>query len=200
MWNVIPRNWLGNARVSRSTVPEIVLVGVGAISEELALRCKAFKMTVLGVSASRHEAAGFDRIYLREDLLTAAAQGDFLVVLVPYEPSTHHLIDRRVLDAMPAHARLLNIARGPVIDEAALIAALRDKRIAGAGLDVFCTEPLPPDSPLWTLPNVIITPRIGGMSDSYAEQVLPLLMANVRAYAARNHNAMRNIVHLSSRS
>lgn len=172
----------------------IVLLGIGAIAEQLALRCQAFGMRVVGVSSARAEAPGFDAILPRERLLEAAAMADMLVVLVPLTPATRHMVDRDVLAAMPRHAILINLARGPVVDEAALIDALRGRRIAGAGLDVFEVEPLPPDNPLWAMPNVIVTPRIGGMSDVYAQQVLPLLEDNLGAFLAGDLAALRNHV------
>jgi phosphoglycerate dehydrogenase-like enzyme len=173
----------------------VVIVGVGSISEALALRCKAFGLRVVGISA-RRQADGFDELHTREHLHEIAARADFLVLLTPYTPETHHMIDAAVLSAMPKSGYLINIARGKIVDEGALIDALRSGRIAGAALDVFETEPLPKSSPLWTFDNVIVTPRIGGMSDIYAEQVMPLLMHNLHAYLAGDYAAMRNRVEL----
>lgn len=171
-----------------------VLVGVGAISEDVAVRCKAFGMTTLGVSDSRTQARGFDRIVSRARLQEAAAQADFLILLVPYSPQTHHMIDGTVLSAMKPSAILINIARGNVVDESALIRQLQAGKIAGAGLDVYAEEPPCPDNPLWGMDNVIMTPRIGGMSDIYAQQALPLLVDNLRAYLEGREGDMRNIV------
>jgi D-2-hydroxyacid dehydrogenase (NADP+) len=172
----------------------VVIVGVGAIAEELALRCRALGMRVEGVSSARRSARGFDAIHPRRELRSAAACADFLVALVPYEPATHHLIDRAVLEAMPRTGRFINIARGRVVDEKALIEVLQRGLIAGAGLDVFSVEPLDRDSPLWQMPNVLITPRIGGMSDIYAQQLLPLLIENLASYLAGNLSGLRNVV------
>lgn len=171
-----------------------VIVGVGATSEQLALRCKAFGMTVFGVSSSRREVLHFDEIFPRTHLRDAAARADFLIVLAPSNADTRHLVGRDVLTSMRASAFLINIARGELVDTAALIDVLREKRIAGAGLDVFETTPLPPSSPLWTMDNVIVTPHVGGMSDIYAEQVLPILIENLSAYAAGHHDALRFVV------
>jgi phosphoglycerate dehydrogenase-like enzyme len=171
----------------------VVIVGVGIISEELARRCKAFGMRVVGVS-SRASADGFDAMVPRDRLEEAAGQADFLIAIVPYTRDTHHLISASVLDAMPRHGVFINIARGPVVDEDALIERLRDGRIAGAGLDTFVEEPLPATSPLWSLDNVIITPHVGGMSDIYAEQILPLLVHNVRAFKEGRMHDLRNLV------
>ena len=170
------------------------IVGVGAISEVLARRCRAFGMRVLGVSDSRSAVEGFDTIHPRRELAAVAAASDFLVLLVPYGPETHHLIDADILAAMRPDAYLVNIARGGVVDETALVAALGDRRIGGAALDVFTEEPLPAASPLWALPNVILTPHVGGMSDRYAEQLLPLLRHNVGAWLRGRLGELRNVV------
>ena len=174
-----------------------VIVGIGAISEALAARCKPFGLKTVGIT-QRAAVEHFDELYPRTRLHEAAARADFLVLLVPYSPETHHLIDASVLEAMKPTAYLINVARGNVIDESALIEALRMRRIAGAGLDVFAQEPLPHTSPLWTLDNVILTPHVGGMSDVYAEQIVPLLAHNLRAFAAGDRAAMLNRVELKA--
>jgi D-2-hydroxyacid dehydrogenase (NADP+) len=171
-----------------------VIVGVGAIAEELAKRCQVFGMRVVGVSGGRSEAPHFDAILPRARLNEAAAQADFLIVLVPQTRETTNLIGASVFDAMKPTGVLINIARGGVVDEAALIAALRAGKIAGAGLDVFKTEPLPKDSPLWDMPNVFITSHVGGMANTYGEQVMPLLINNLRAFTNGQQDKMRFIV------
>jgi D-2-hydroxyacid dehydrogenase (NADP+) len=158
-----------------------VIVGVGRIAQDLARRCKVFGMTVVGVS-SRASAEGFDAMYPRAQLADAAGQADFLIVLAPLTKENRHLIDAAAIDAMKPDGVLINIARGGVVDEDALLKALLAGRIAGAGLDVFQKEPLPLDSPLWDTPNVIITSHVGGMSEEYADQVMPLLIDNLRAF------------------
>jgi len=174
----------------------VVLLGVGLIAEELAERCRAFGMKVIGISSARTSAPGFDAIHPRQRLRETAGEADFLVILVPYAKETHHLVDGSVLDAMKPTGVLINLARGDIVDEDALTRALAAGRIAGAGLDVFHQEPLPPVSPLWDLPNVIITSHVGGMSDIYAEQVLPLLIENLRAFVAGAPERMRYIVRM----
>jgi len=171
-----------------------VLLGVGAIAEELARRCQVFGMRVLGVSGGRTSAPGFDAIHPREQISQAAALADFLIILAPYTRENHHLVDAKVIDAMPPHSVLINIARGGVLDEEALRRALLEGRIAGAGLDVFQTEPLPPASPLWDTPNVLITSHVGGVAENYAEQVMPLLVDNLRAFMAGEIDRMSYIV------
>ena len=119
---------------------------------------------------------------------------DFVITLVPLDDTTRHMIDAAALAAMKPAAFLINLARGDVIDEAALIAALQTGRIAGAGLDVFSVEPPKPDNPLWDMPNVMLTPRIGGMSDIYAEQILPVVVHNLRALIENRIGDIRNLV------
>jgi phosphoglycerate dehydrogenase-like enzyme len=170
----------------------IGIVGVGAIALELATRCKTFGMHVIGISDGVRQAENFDEIQPRAGLANIAGRVDILLLLVPYKPDTHHLIDAGVLNALRPEAFLVNLARGPVVDEAALIEALRARRFAGAALDVFETEPLPEHNPLWSLPNVIVTPHIGGLSATYGAQNVPILVENFRAWTTGNVTAMRN--------
>jgi D-2-hydroxyacid dehydrogenase (NADP+) len=172
------------------------IVGVGAISEALALRCKAFGMNVVGVSSHRKTAPGFDAVAPREALVEVAKAADFLIALVPYSEETHHLIDRKVLAALKRDAAFINIARGKVVDEEALVEALSEKRIRGAGLDVFETEPPTPDHPLWRCESAIMTPRIGGMSDVYAQQASAMLAENLNLFASGEFERMRNRVEI----
>ncbi len=171
-----------------------VIVGVGAIAEALAPRCKAFGMTVHGVSGSPRSIAGFDHVHARSQLAQAAALADFLILIVPLSAETENLIDARIIGAMKPSAYLVNAARGGVLDETALLTALRTKRIAGAGLDVFRQQPLPPDSPLWREPAVIVTPLVGGMSDIYLQQAFPTVEANLRCFTEGRLADMHNIV------
>ena len=173
-WRQEPQRILVGARV--------VIVGVGGIAEALARRCAVFDMHVTGVSGSRTEAPDFDRILPMERLNEAAAGADYFIVLTPYTERTHHLVSREVLAALPRSAVLINIARGPVVDEAALIEALSEKRIAGAGLDVFDQEPLPPDHPFWHMPNVMVTPHIGGWNTRLVEQLAPVVANNINRW------------------
>ncbi|MBT0956637.1 D-2-hydroxyacid dehydrogenase [Alphaproteobacteria bacterium KMM 3653] len=162
----------------------VAVVGVGAIAEDLTKRANAFGMTVTGVSNGREEVPGFAKIFKRAELTRAAAEADFLVVLLPYDAGSHHIINAEVFAAMKPEAKLINISRGGCVDELALRRALESGQIAGAGLDVFASEPLDPSDPIWSAPNVLITPHIGGMSDIYKQQALPLIAQNLNAYAS----------------
>jgi len=172
----------------------IVIVGVGAIAEVLAPRCKAFGMTVHGISNSSRRPAGFDEILPRGELQRGAAAADFLVLIVPHSAQTENLIDAAVLSRMKPSAYLINVARGGVLDEDALLAALRERRLAGAALDVFRERPLPADHPLWSEEKIIITPHIGGMSDVYLDQAYLIVRDNIQRFLAGDLTGMKNIV------
>lgn len=172
----------------------IVIVGLGILAEHLAARCKLFGMKVLGVSSGRKHAPDFDEVFSRAELRQAAQRADFLMLLVPYSKDTHHLVNAEVLAAMKPGAFLINLARGGVLDEAAFIAHMKAGKIAGAALDVFSTHPLPPQSPLWHLPNVIISPNVGGFSDKFVEQTLAVVTPNLRAFMENRQKDLRNIV------
>ena len=170
----------------------VVITGLGLIAEALAPRCKAFGMTVLGVSATPRDVASFDQVVAYSQFADAAARADFLVVLTPYSPAMDNLINAKILAAMKPSAYLLNLARGGLCDEAALLDALRHKRIAGAGLDVFRTEPLPKDSPFWDLNNVLITAHCSGSSDDNLAMTWPILETNVRCFLDGRPHQMMN--------
>ena len=172
----------------------IVIVGMGLLAEHLAERCKLFGMAVIGVSSGRTGAAHFDEVHPRSELKKLASRADFLMLLVPYSPETHHLISRDVIAAMKPTAFLINLARGGVLDETALIEHLQAGKIAGASIDVFSKMPLPPDNPLWRMSNVIITPNIGGRSDNFLEQTLSVLEPNLQAFIDGRTRDMRNII------
>ncbi len=183
-WRISPPHLLAGAHA--------VIVGVGRIAEVLARRCQAFDMRVTGVSGSRQEAPGFNQVVPLDRLTATAGGADYLIVLAPYSPRNHHLVSRAVIAALPSTAVLINIARGPVVDEAALIEALLEKRIAGAGLDVFVQEPLPPDHPFWRMPNVIVTPHIGGWSTRLVEQTAPVIAENLGRWFASPRRPLIN--------
>jgi D-2-hydroxyacid dehydrogenase (NADP+) len=169
------------------------ILGVGSIAETLAPACRALGMTVVGISSGRQQAPGFDRIVPREQLLEAVAGFDYFLLLVPYSEQTHHLVDARVLAAMKPNAFLVNIARGGVLDEDALLTVLRERRIAGAALDVFRQEPLPPGHPFWDLDNLIITCHQGVVHEDVARINVPIICDNLRAFLAQDWPAMRHV-------
>ncbi len=170
------------------------ILGVGTIAEALALRCKALGMTVVGISSVKRDVPGFDQIYRREDLISAVSSFDFFVVLTPYSSATRNIVDAAVFSAMKSSSYFINLARGGVVDEAALIQALERSQIAGAALDVFNQEPLPEQHPLWEMKNVILTPHLAGFYDGYAARALPVIEENIRRFLAGDIANMINVV------
>ena len=141
------------------------ILGIGVIAEALAPKCRAFGMKVVGLTSVKRNVPGFDSVHGMDKLHDVLPHLDYLVLLTPYSATTHHMIDARVFAAMKPTSYLINVARGGVVDEEAMIVALHEKQFAGAALDVFEHEPLPSDHPLWTFPNVIITTHQGGFCD-----------------------------------
>jgi D-2-hydroxyacid dehydrogenase (NADP+) len=170
------------------------IVGIGAVGEHLAPVCKALGMSVVGISRTQRVVAGIDSMVTRDQLAQAAAEVDYLILTVPLDTTSEHLVDKHVLAAMRPTAYLINLARGRVVDTAALIDALRRRAIAGAGLDAFEDEPLPATSPLWQIDNVVITGHMGGRSDRYVERALTILEPNLRHWQASEREKMRNVV------
>jgi|TARA_B100000315_G_scaffold258552_1_gene311128 phosphoglycerate dehydrogenase-like enzyme len=174
----------------------IGLLGVGLIAEVLAKRCKAFDMKVVGISGTLRDVEYIDEMRSRDDLLSAVSDLDYLIVLAPLTPENENLVDAAVLNAMKPSAYLINIARGGVVDDEAIIEALNSGSIAGAGLDAFEQEPLPPDHPFWDVENLIITPHMAGMSEAYVRQAMPIIETNLRAYIEGKPEDMVNLVEL----
>jgi len=170
------------------------IFGVGAIARSLAPKCKSFGMRVVGITSSVRSMEGFDRMVHRDEIGTAVRELDFLVLLTPYTAETRGIVGEKVIGAMKPSAFLVNLARGGIVDEDALVSALREGRLAGAALDVFATEPLPEDHPLWSMDNVIVTPHLGGFHDQYAEEALPTVVENFRKFLAGELDNMKNVV------
>lgn len=156
------------------------IVGTGLIAAALAPRCQAMGMRVVGISRTPRTAVDFDEMIALADLPTRAGAFDFLVLLIPYAADTRHVIDDNVFRAMKPTSYLVNLARGGVLDEDALMRALAAGTIAGAALDVMQQEPLPPDHPLWRMANVIVTPHIGGYYDTYLEDAAEQVSVNLQ--------------------
>ena len=170
------------------------ILGVGLIAEYLAPICKLFGMTVIGISGSPRETKGFDRMVHRNDLLKIAGELDYLVALAPLTPETRGIVGDKLLAAMKPTAYLVNVARGGVVDEKALIKALDAGTIAGAALDVFSQEPLPADDPIWRAKNVTIFPHLGGYSLGYEDRAMPTIAGNMAKFLGNDLKNMINIV------
>ncbi|OGA95568.1 MAG: hypothetical protein A3G27_13325 [Betaproteobacteria bacterium RIFCSPLOWO2_12_FULL_66_14] len=172
----------------------VAILGVGIVGADLAARCKACGMQVIGVTRTIRAMDNFDRMVTYAELEQAARAADFLVVIAPHSAQTDKIVSARVLAAMKRSAFLINISRGGVCDEDALAQALRDKRIAGAGLDVFETEPLPADHPFWRMERVMVTPHMGGSSDFAPGLQMEILEHNLRCFLEGRLSDMVNIV------
>ncbi|MFZ5824191.1 MAG: D-2-hydroxyacid dehydrogenase [Bacillota bacterium] len=158
------------------------ILGLGSIGLDTARRARAMGMQVIGIERpGRERPPEVDRLVA--DRLALAAASDYLLVATPLTPETRHLVDEAVLGAMKPGAYLINVSRGQTVDEQALIRAIQEGRIAGAGLDVFETEPLPAESPLWDLPGVIITPHVAASSPRTMGVVMDLVAENLRRLA-----------------
>jgi D-2-hydroxyacid dehydrogenase (NADP+) len=161
------------------------IVGYGAIGKELARLGKAFRMRVVGTRRSALRATrarNVDRIYPREQIGEMLAESDFVVLALPSTAETHKMFGEKELRNMKSSAFLVNIGRGTTVDEEALVRALAEKRISGAGLDCFFQEPLATDSPLWEIPGVIITPHVAGTREDYQTLATDVFCDNMKRY------------------
>lgn len=171
------------------------IIGLGAIGRNVARLGRAFGMKVIATRRTAEPGQSepdVDRLVPTNQLNDLLAASDFVVISVPLTAQTRHLIGAAELQAMRRNAFLINISRGSTIDEQALVTALINGTIGGAGLDVFESEPLPPESPLWRLPNVIISPHVAGDSDRYSQRFTDLLLDNLARFRAGE--PLRNVV------
>jgi phosphoglycerate dehydrogenase-like enzyme len=163
------------------------ILGLGAVGREIARLCKAFGMEVIGIRRSgrpEHPLPDVDRVYPPAQLPEVLAQSDFVVLALPLTKETRSMIGEKELKGMKPTAFLINLARGAVVDEGALVRALEEKWIAGAGLDVFIKEPLPPESRFYELPNVIFSPHISGDIPDYELHATEVFCENLKRYLA----------------
>jgi D-2-hydroxyacid dehydrogenase (NADP+) len=209
MMIMLAKGWPGLLRAQakrewKRSVPDVLagktvgIVGLGNIGCEVARVAKAFDMRVLGVrrSGAPIECTDYevDGIFGPLDILNVLSESDYVVLALPLTEETHHMIGELALRSMKPTAYLINASRGAVVDEAALVRALKEGEIAGAGLDVFESEPLPRESELWGMENVIISPHIGGGTPVYMEQAVEIFCENLRRYLAGK--PLRNVVDL----
>ena len=173
---------------------KVGILGIGVIGEEIARKCKAFGMTVFGIDIVKRKVDGVDYFHGPEELLRVAREVDYLIIVVPNTPQTQKMVGPEVLSSMKPTAFLINIGRGEVVDEDALMHALETGKIAGAALDAFNTEPLPKEHLFWGMKNVIITPHVGGFSDISVQQVLSVFEKNLRSFLRREKGNLTNLI------
>ncbi len=175
------RRWLGHLTPDRLRGKTMLVVGLGDIGRAIARAARALGVRTLGVSRSARPVGGVERVFRVSALGRALAEADFVVLVLPLTPDTRGLIGARELEAMKPTAWLVNVGRGAVVREEALVQALRERRIGGAVLDVFSVEPLPTDHPLWGLDNVVVTPHISGPS---TPEIGPIFNDNLARFLA----------------
>ena len=163
----------------------LLILGLGSVGSEVARLTKAFGMRTLAINrGGTSDSPHVDEVYRPQSLHDLLPRADAIVVTLPLTDETAGMLDAQAFALMKPTAILVNVGSGGVIDEPALVQVLRDKRLAGAALDVFATEPLPADSPLWELPNVLLSPHTAALSLRENERLVELFVANLRRYLA----------------
>jgi phosphoglycerate dehydrogenase-like enzyme len=178
--------WRGRSRPRELANSTLGLVGLGSIGRAVARHASSLGMRVIAVreNTAKPTPQGVHEVFASSQLDALLAQSDHVVLAAPVTSGTRGLISAARLGKMKPEACLINVGRGPLVDEAALIDALREKRIGGAALDVFEEEPLPADSPLWDLENLLITPHTAGLTEKLWERHYQLISENLRRYIA----------------
>ena len=185
------RQWT-SGRVEKLQGKTIAIIGLGKTGEAVARRARAFGMTTLGIRARPKAMADVDEVHGTDALAIILGRADFIVCCVPLSSTTRGLLDAAAFAAMKPQAVLVDISRGGVIDETALLSALKNGAIRGAALDVFATEPLPAEHPFWGFDNVIVTPHCAAVYDGWEEQAVRMFAENLTRY--RNGDRLQNVV------
>ncbi len=186
------KEWKGTPCVEVSGMTMGIL-GLGGIGRAVAQRAKAFEFEVIAVDPEPMEKPDtVDELGQLDWLPEFLSRSEVLTVCCPITPQTHKLLSHAEFDALPEGCHFINVSRGKVVDEDALIAALKSGKLAGAGLDVTYTEPCPPDNPLWTLPNVILTSHTAGASQNIAKRAMQTFLDNMHRYV--NGEPLINVV------
>ena len=170
----------------------VSVLGAGKIGQEIARRAKVFGMRTIGVNRTGRQVDGFDQLFVQSDVDQALEAADFVIAVTPLTPLTRQWLDASKLGKMKPEAVFINLGRGEVVDEEALIHLLQHRLIKRAYLDVFQNEPLSADSPFWSLDNCIITPHISAISERYNERCLAIFLDNMKRY--REGQRLHNLV------
>ncbi|MBZ4653188.1 MAG: hypothetical protein JG781_526 [Peptococcaceae bacterium] len=185
--------WDRSIRVEEIAGATLGIVGVGSIGQTIAKRAKAFDMRVLGLNTDGRPVDGVDIMYARSGLHDLLSQSDYVVVVTPLTPTTRDMFGQAEFKVMKPSAYFINIGRGELVQEEALLKALHEKWIRGALLDVFREEPLPPKSPLWDAPNCVIIPHLSGRSPKYIERAMEIFRYNLSVYLQKQGEFMNVI-------
>lgn len=186
------KSWRRGLRSEELQDKTLLIIGAGGIGQEIAKRAKAFGLNIYGSRRHPQPLANFDKVVGANEWKPLLSEAHYVVIATPLTRETKGLIDAEVFNLMRPDAYLINIARGAIVDEPALIEALQSGKIAGAALDTVFTEPLPPESPFWTQPNIFITPHCSGHSPKTKERAIALFLDNFTRYY--NGQPLRNIV------
>lgn len=191
------KDWQGRSDFSYSYLHEqrILIVGTGHIGQQLAADLAALGAQPVGINTSGHPVPHFAEVYPDSELFSQAAQADFIVNILPLTDQTYHLYDEAFFHQLKPTASFINVGRGASVDTPALITALQQNKFAYAALDVFEEEPLPTSSPLWTMPNVIITPHISGLTPHFQKAFMEIFLANLSSFTTEKR-LVRNEVDL----
>lgn len=179
-------------KFSELTNATLLIIGAGGIGQAIATRASAFGMSVWGSRKRTDPLPGFEKMVGREDWRSLLPDADYVVLATPLTSQTQGMINAKVLRSMRSTAYLINIARGAVIDETALLTALKENWIAGAGIDTFDSEPLPANSPFWSLPNVTVSPHCSGFSPQNDQRIIDLFLDNLNRY--RQSQPLKNVI------
>lgn len=186
------QRWQRNFQIEELQDKTLLIIGAGGIGQEIANRAKAFGMRIFGSRRHPQPLANFDKVVGANEWKALLSEANYVVIATPLTRETKGMIDAEVLRSMRPDAYLMNIARGTIVDEPALLKALQENWIAGAALDTVFTEPLAPESPFWTLPNVFITPHCSAHSPKVKERSLALFLDNLTR--DRHGKPLRNVV------
>ena len=173
------------------------IVGLGSIGEEIARKASYFGMRVLGVRKTPKPMKHVDRVYGIEEMDEVFRESDYVINLLPLTAGTQKIIDKRYFSLMKKTACFINIGRGPTVNQSDLVDALKTKQIGGLVSDVYEIEPLPEDSPLWKLENVILAPHIAGVSPNYIKRAIDVVRHNLKVYASQS-GKMMNVIDFNS--
>ena len=171
----------------------LAIVGIGRVGQEVARHGKRMDMRVIGMRRSDASVPDVDKLFDRAELHAMLREADFLVLAAPHTPETEGIVGAAEIAVLKPSAVLINIGRGALVDEDAMIRALEEKRLAGAALDVFRDEPPPPDSPLWGMPNVIISPHSASTVAQENARITEIFCDNLRRYL--RGEPLRNVLH-----
>ncbi len=176
------KKWDRTVKMSELSGKTVVIAGAGAIGSEIARLARAFGMKTAGVSRSGREVPGIDYMYKSADLKKAAAQGDYIVSVLPNTPETRKMFDGDVFRSMKNEAVFINIGRGDTVNEEELMEVMEENGISHAVLDVFEQEPLPESHPFWGMENVTVTPHLSGISPQYHYRAFEIFEQNLAVY------------------